>query len=303
MEHNKLFHPKSAEEFLEAFEKETGKNINNYIYDVSKIKAENIFLVGSIPQGSATTVSDIDLIVTGVRDSGEIIANDVLYQENSGGGVMIAEFFSKVNGYEIDVILLNANSIERLIDGLSTGNAHMSDFEIKILSILKRGWQLEGKLDISKLETDDIELFSAMRHFTLAQQEFNDALNATNNAPFCVSMLRSVVYRLASTFMAMNGMCFVGQKWVKKAQFMLNKGELSLSAKKFLQRLIDMYTEDSCLSMNQLQTSISSVHCLINTFNKIVNDDYLSHSIAIQINNELSALESANKEALCKILN
>ncbi|MGF1815793.1 hypothetical protein [Vibrio splendidus] len=300
MDTTHLLHPASPDEFLSAFAQLTGLELKEYIDAVSGIESEHIFLVGSIPQGSATPVSDIDLIVTGTHryypDDG------VMWQQSAGGGVMVAEFFSEVNGHEIDITLVNLDAITGLVAGLASGNLHMSDLEFKVLSILKNGWQLQGQLEFDHLQSGDLELFSAIRHCTLALQEFNDALHAKDNGPFCLSMLRSVVFRIASSFLAMNGLCFTGPKWVKKAQHLHRNGPLSTASQALLQRMVALFTDDAPMTLKDLTGAITSVSALIDDFYQIALEDYLNFSIAIQINQEISALESANKEALCIIL-
>jgi hypothetical protein len=187
-------------------------------------------LGGSIPVGTATAASDVDLIAF-VRASGDVPTafprdDDIVfaaYRPHDRFGAT-ANVIVVVNGVEIDTVFLPTDWLRSAQVAVAAPAADLSVAEIDIFGKIKRGWALEADADLRQLlgevrDSSNLEIRTCVSTYVYALKFLEDALAAmADNLPLALYLGRLCIERCFQSYYAANGHVLTGDKWLRLAR-------------------------------------------------------------------------------------
>jgi len=172
-------------EFNDCFKKLFGQNPNDLLYTYVHDPNKALFLlVGSIPEGNASEVSDIDIICITNYDNINFDAKDnaVFNGFYSFDNDPLA-FFNKVVFYkniEFDILFVSQDKITRILDRLDHTKCNFTVQEIHVFSRIFNSWsfyETEYCQFLSKVkEGGKLRLFCVLRNLVGALKHMEDAI-------------------------------------------------------------------------------------------------------------------------------
>jgi hypothetical protein len=186
-------------------------------------------LVGSIPEGIANEVSDIDLMVALNTDRFDAAPpmgmNGCLSVKlGSRGGLELAIISGVFGGLEIDIALIAAPCLAALCNALDRGSVALREDEVRVLSRLRRGWPLECDAlfptDFSALyDGSALQLYCATNAYAIALKRLEDAFAAAGkDQALAVHLARFAVEQGFFAYLASQGQCSPSAKWISSVR-------------------------------------------------------------------------------------
>lgn len=219
----------SAKDFLERFQHETSISVVDHVAKlVNQEDVLDIVLVGSLPLGSGTRTSDIDLLVL-VNDPAVVKACATTSEQkvlrSADARLVIVQLLAMLNGIECDVQVVHYPEIGRLYRHIDAGSADLSQLEVMILSRLRTGWRLgehaEGVTAASNLalfNSNSLEIFTTTRNYTFALMFLEDGVAAQrNHRQLALHLGRLAVEQTCVAFFSSQGFAYLGHKWFRFA--------------------------------------------------------------------------------------
>ncbi|WOE33295.1 MULTISPECIES: hypothetical protein [unclassified Acinetobacter] len=180
-----LYQSKNIDEFDRIFTSLHHSSIKNLLYSYVHDESKALFLlVGSIPEGNASEVSDIDIIC--VTNYDNIIFdnkdNAVFNGFYSFDNDPLA-FFNKIifyNDVEFDILFVSADKLMRILGRLDNSKCNFTVQELHVLSRIFNGWafcetNINKILNIIK-ENGKLKLFCVLRNLIGALKHMEDAI-------------------------------------------------------------------------------------------------------------------------------
>jgi hypothetical protein len=222
----------TAGEFLAKLEPLVGGDLSAFLRErVPGLDVFSAWLVGSIPAGVATALSDIDILVcvpaatplrfprmrgqAGMLFSGEQLARRDALQ--LGDIVVLAE------GIELDVSVITQEGLAALSEQVQRGGSGLTSQQILILGRVLRGWSLTDPSPLhatlaSLRESRVLDIHCAVRCLVGAHKHLEDARAALDDVPLLASHLaRAAVEKCFEAALAGDGELAVGTKWLRRA--------------------------------------------------------------------------------------
>lgn len=218
--------------FRAAFQVELGRDIDGWLAELAHPDCvAAVILGGVIPLGIGSATSDIDLIVV-VDDPAAIKSRRLLDGSASGvhGGVlgesdklMVAETFTVVNGRDVYVQFVILGELSRLSAQLASADAwrSLSGHSTQILSRIKTGWMLTVTNRLRRacaelLQGRSLEVHCAVRCFAAGLRDFEKAKwELSDDVTVALHLGRSTVQGVLTAYLAGNGLCYIGNEWLK----------------------------------------------------------------------------------------
>ena len=219
-----------TKEFCQQFEVSTGQSIRQVLHQlVAPGAPQAVFLVGSIPMGTATHGSDIDLIV--LLDSTTALldrktrdntnTDQRLSFSNDGDSLRAGMSLMVVNGVMVDVAMVIAAGVQRVYKRLRAKGPELSEVEIMTLGRLATGWllwQSDGYLERCALNFADpaLAVHCSTKNFVSALALRQKGLKALDLAdiPLALHLGRSSVEMAYLAYFASEGLSYLGAKWL-----------------------------------------------------------------------------------------
>jgi hypothetical protein len=219
---------RSAAEFRLRFETTTGCSVHALTDDVVSPSAPKaLFLVGSLPQGMATSGSDIDIIVL-VDDRKDLMAGDhsiansgqQMVFSNDSDPLLAGMHLMLKAGILIDLQVAITPAIHEVQRRLRRRGPDLNENEIRTLGRLGNGWLLwesEGYLRRNAVLLDDpaLRVYCCTRNFVSALLHRRKGLKAVDLEDFVLAthLGRSSVELAYLAYFASEGLPYLGAKW------------------------------------------------------------------------------------------
>jgi hypothetical protein len=215
----------SAEEFRENFEARLGRTITDFVDGVVPAKRRAILLTGSIPDGIANAVSDVDLMVVADVDGAVKLkasgfgGGPASIKAGRPGALELAVVDGVVGGVETDIALISGPRLAALSDALERGGVSLQEDEIRTLGRIKRGWIMADEGDYfaefpGLLGGLTLEIYCATTYYSLALKRLEDAFAAQrSDADLALHLGRLGVETALHAYLAATGYCYPSAKW------------------------------------------------------------------------------------------
>jgi len=210
----------NAEDFRAAFEAALGQSIGAFLSELtSGAKWRAVTLAGSIPEGIASEVSDIDLMVvldTEVPPS--LAQSDTVSAKATPGGVELGVIDGVFAGMEIDVAFISLSRLVALCAALARGGVTLREEDIRVLDRIKRGWVLDDDDCLDRLPavtaSRNLEIYCTTNYYSIALKRLEDAVAAEERDPILSRHLaRLCVEQAFYAYLASRGHCYLSAKW------------------------------------------------------------------------------------------
>lgn len=221
---------RDADDFLANFHSRLGTDLANYLRRLVPGLGEfTAWLVGSIPAGVATPVSDIDILVsvptqTPLRLPSSRSSPAMLYSGDQHArldSLHLGDLVMLVDGIEVDFSFISADGLDDLCRQVERGGSLTSQ-QILVLSRAMRGWRLTGPTSsgasLSELrESRSLETHCTVRYLVGAFKHVEDAAAALPDEPLLACHLaRLCVEKCFEAALASQGELAVGVKWLRR---------------------------------------------------------------------------------------
>lgn len=223
----------TAAEFLANLTPAMGADLTAFLRQrIAGLDEFSAWLVGSIPAGVATALSDIDILVcvpaaaplrfprarveNGMLFSGEQLARRDGLQ--LGDLVLLLE-----DGIELDVSVITQEGLAALCEQVQRGGSGITSQQVLILGRLLRGWSLTGPSPVHAMltslrESRALDIHCTVRCLVGAHKHLEDARAALDDVPLLASHLaRAAVEKCFEAAFASSGELAVGMKWLRRA--------------------------------------------------------------------------------------
>lgn len=172
-------------EFNNYFEKLFGQSINDLLYTYVHDNNQALFLlVGSIPEGNASEVSDIDIIcITDYENINFNAKDNAVFNGFYSFDNDPLAFFNKVvfyNNIEFDILFVSQDKITRILNRLDHTKCNFTVQELHVFSRIFNSWSIyetEYCQFLSKVkEGGKLRLFCVLRNLVGALKHMEDAI-------------------------------------------------------------------------------------------------------------------------------
>jgi predicted nucleotidyltransferase len=227
---HELYLCNSKESLIEALSKKD-IDLNKLIFEFVKPKADPAIVVtGSIANGIATEVSDLDVIILLNSFSDlkakriSILGNAVNYMPYSDDNKMEITMF--ISHIEVNLYFFSNEKIKRFFcadDPLSqveTVNAE-DHFQMRFLGRLQNCWIIRNQTVVDQwkqyFQIDKFRISRITTEFTAATKNLEDLKASIGVGTGCVAMLgSSIISKALRALLAYKGFCFISGKWLRK---------------------------------------------------------------------------------------
>ncbi|MGA4605127.1 hypothetical protein [Pseudoalteromonas maricaloris] len=224
-----LFNSRDVDTFLDRFRENTKVDLQTLINKIANDTAvDSAYIVGSIPVGVGSRISDVDIYVIINKDiNGGNFAPDVLnmaeqvkWYSSDDDPLVIGEAIFIINGVKVDVELLRASGIESMCNRLGSSHTLLSDSDINVFGKIRAGWALpfpSGELG-EKLSSKEkaFDIYVTTKCLFTAISWFNKSMIVSGNTyVHSVLLARYAVEQCFSAYFASIGYAALRAKWVQ----------------------------------------------------------------------------------------
>lgn len=239
--HHSLHTCRNKDDFLAGFQKTCGCQIVAVISQFVPLEfVSGAVLVGSIPLGIGTEMSDIDIIVLlasadqvdwiedATRGPAEIVFAGKAAGE--GGHLAVGEAVVLLNGVEVNLQFVLGPRVKETSDRLAVGRISLTQADVMVLSRLRTGWLLIRSPnlpsdDAAQLVDEALDVHWAVTMLVFALGDLEDARAALADDRVVVYHLgRTAVEKSFTAYFASRGHAFIGTKWLRFLRLQLERG-------------------------------------------------------------------------------
>jgi hypothetical protein len=296
--HHSIHESKTPDQFCLAFEAQTNCSVRQIADAFIMPNAEyETFLVGSLPLGLGTGLSDIDLIV--LIDSREALLEQALRTKNSRSFVSFSNdanplsaghLIYLVNGIEIEMNFILRPNVLGILKRLRAQGPELTEDEVLILGRLRTGWLVTKSPkcpydDDSLLSDRTFDVYCATRAYVFAEKFLEKARKCASEGDLLQSMhlARIAVEKSYDSFFASRGFPSLGVKWLqflRQNSFMPSAN--STGSLTVFKDNVWLLFPDSRMSGSALTGYLDAVHGFVARTRDVIEEDRL-HKIAFSV--------------------
>lgn len=220
----------NAKQFCLEFDALTGRPVESVADQLIAPSAPRaIFLVGSLPLGMGTGISDVDFMVL-IDSPSVLLPYESSHGANGDRHLPLSEDSDALRagvsitldkGLVVDVTLVVAPMITQIYKALRKRGPELSDLEIRTLGWLSSGWLLwESDNYIARrgirLPDQALDVYCSTRNFSIALiflRKAEKVLELTD-IPLALHLGRSSVEMAYLAYFASEGLSYLGPKWL-----------------------------------------------------------------------------------------
>lgn len=209
----------NTKDFLELFAASAGISIETVVEQLGVAGLGSILLVGSIPLGTATSASDIDLLIVQKDDVPVVpVRQGAITVSDCRDAFIELETIQVVNGIEINVQVVSEQRIALICESLSRRRVDLELKEIAVLSRLRSGWLLLGPSYDLPLAIREglLDIYCCTRDFAIALNMLEDATAALDDSHvLSLHLGRMAVEKCVTSYFASRHTGYLGTKWLR----------------------------------------------------------------------------------------
>lgn len=273
-----IYSSKNLIEFIYNFNKINNENIENIIYDYVLDTSQALFvLVGSIPEGNASPVSDIDIICITEKENISLSDNEQplfhgKYLFDNDPLILFNKVFSGIN-VEFDILFISKSKLFRILDRVNYSKCNYLSQELQVISRIINGWcfnrnEIYESLEIFK-NNEKLRIFCVVRYLVGALKHVEDALvYKESNKLLTKYLINHSLEKFVQTLYAGFNLYYIGYKWLRGFDKLLIDEEIKgifyklyfsdindldknyyIKLKKFIKTIIDFLEKDMILKI------------------------------------------------------